>query len=63
MAQAAIGYQAVLLSQKLLNPGKLQPIMLKPLLNLLSPWPKHLVGGYCRLARPGSVQLQQGSQL
>ena len=34
-----------------------QPIILNPLLNLVSPWLEHLIGGYRHLARPSSVQL------
>ena len=36
-AQGCMGDQAAVLSQELLNPGKLQSVMLDPLLNLLSP--------------------------
>ena len=51
------------LSQELLNPGKLQPIMLNPLLDVLSPGLKHPVGGYGHLAWPSSIQLYHGNQL
>jgi len=54
-SQRHVGHQTVVLSQKLLDTGELEFILLQPSLNLVNPGLKYLVGGYHHLARPSPV--------